>query len=177
MSASHRAGRGGCCSTSQFGRYNVTLSLSASQPRANRLQRQEGNGRLAFVGCRSVAHHGATRLECAARRGGSRRLSVQLPGRTELPDRSLPPAAGLGCSPLGLGFHVLAGDTPALTGCRPLPLGRNARYCLVCCCPASFSFMKASARFDISAGGTSSTCVAIVQTWPKGSSTVPERSP
>ena len=82
-----------------------------------------------------------------------------------------------------LGIHVVAGDTPALTaaGCRPLPLGRSLRkargYCLVCCCPARFSFMKASARFDISAGGTSSTCVAIVQTWPKGSSTVPERSP
>ena len=38
-------------------------------------------------------------------------------------------------------------------------------------------FMAASARFASSSSGTSSTCVLIVHTWPKGSVSVPERSP
>ena len=37
--------------------------------------------------------------------------------------------------------------------------------------------MAALARSAISSGGTSSTCVAIDQTWPNGSVIVPKRSP
>lgn len=41
------------------------------------------------------------------------------------------------------------------------------------CYPAIISFMRLSS----SSGGTSFTCVEIIQRWPEGSSTIPDRSP
>lgn len=44
-------------------------------------------------------------------------------------------------------------------------------------CPIHFGFIIASYLFFISSGATSSLWEAMVQTWPKGSVRVPERSP